>query len=99
MECAPKPNRFDMGRGGNVTRRKMGMTPGGDLWNMSRATIKRLETFPEQARREIIYSALTFFVTGKPGDEPPTMADPKANAMLQELISGKPAEAEAVNGL
>jgi hypothetical protein len=88
-----------IGRGGNVTRRKMGMTPGGDLWNMSRATIKRLETFPEQARREILYTSLLYFVTGKPGDEPPTMADPKANAMLQELISGNPAETEAANGL
>ncbi len=79
-------------------RWKLGMTPGGETWNVSRAATKRLEAFPDKERGEIIYTALTFFVLGKPGDEPPTMADAKANAMLQELISGKPAEIEADNG-
>ena len=78
---------------------KLGMTPGGETWNVSRAATKRLEAFPEKERGEIIYTALTYFVLGKLGDEPPTMADEKANAMLQELISGKPAETEAANGL
>ena len=78
---------------------KLGMTPGGELWNISRATIRRLEAFPEQTRREVIFASLLYFVRGKPGDKPPTMADAKANAMLQELISGKPAETEATNGL
>jgi len=68
----------------------MGMTPGGDLWNMSRETIQRLEAFPENQRREIAFAALKFFVFGKPGDTPPTMSDEKGDAMLQELISGKP---------
>ena len=80
-------------------RLKLGMTPGGELWNMSRPTIRRLEAFPEAERRAIIFAALSYFVLGKPGDEPPTMPDPKDNAMLQELISGKPAETEAANGL
>ena len=79
--------------------RTLGMIPGGELWNISRATIRRLEAFPEQTRREVIFASLLYFVRGKPGDEPPTMADAKANAMLQELISGKPAEMEAANGL
>ena len=81
-------------------RLKLGMTPGGELWNMSRPTIRRLEAFPEADRRAIIFAALNYFVLGKPGDEPPTMPDPKDNAMLQELISGKPAaETEVANGL
>ena len=80
-------------------RWKLGMTPGGELWNMSRAAIRRLEAFPEKVRGEIIYTSLTYFVLGKQGDEPPTMPDAKANAMLQELISGEPAETEATNGL
>lgn len=79
-------------------RWQLGMTPGGDSWNMSRAATKRLEAFPEKERGEIIYTALNFFVLGNPDDEPPTMADARANAMLQELISGKPAETEADNG-
>lgn len=79
--------------------RTLGMIPGGELWNISRATIRRLEAFPEQTRREVIFASLLYFVKGKPGDEPPTMGDASANAMLQELISGKPAETEAANGL
>ncbi len=78
----------------------MGMTPGGDLWNIPRTSARKLLKFPENERHKIVVTAMRFFVFGKPGDTPPTLYGEKENAMLQEIITGKPQmETEVANGL
>ncbi len=83
-----------MNRGKRTTaarrRFRLGMTPGGDVWNIPRATILKLHAAPERDMQDITFAALRFFVSGKPGDVWPTLENERNNAMLQELISGKP---------
>ena len=77
-----------------------GAVPGSKEWLIPRESVLKLRMFPEEAQAHIMWEGINYFVYARPGDPLPTMKDAKENAMLREILTGKPqAETEADNGL
>ena len=78
----------------------LGAVPGSKEWLIPRESVLKLRTFPQEAQTFILWEGIKYFVCAKPGDPLPTLKDARENAMLREMLTGKPQEeTEADNGL